>query len=81
MNGNSYLILLALFLLVIIPRMKRQRRMAAVRHALNQKKQNKENHVMKDLAKRLSEKSASSIRSLRTAAAYRALLKKSRTAV
>ena len=55
MNGNSYLILLALFLLVIIPRMKRQRRMAAVRHALNQKKQNKENHVMKDLAKRFIE--------------------------
>ena len=52
MNGNTYLILLALFLLVIIPWIMRQRRLAAVRHILNQKKQNKENSEMKELAKR-----------------------------
>ena len=46
------LILLALFLLVIIPWIMRQRRLAAVRHILNQKKQNKENSEMKELAKR-----------------------------
>ena len=46
---SLYLILLALFLLVIIPWIMRQRRLAAVRHILNQKKQNKE---MKELAKR-----------------------------
>ena len=49
---SLYLILLALFLLVIIPRIMRQRRLAAVRHILNQKKQNKENSEMKELAKR-----------------------------
>ena len=53
MNGSTYLILLALFLLVIIPWIMRQRRLAAVRHILNQKKQNKENSEMKELAKRL----------------------------
>ena len=52
MNGNTYLILLAVFLLVIIPWIMRQRRLAAVRHILNQKKQNKENSEMKELAKR-----------------------------
>ena len=52
MNGNTYLILLVLLLLVIIPRMKRRRRLAAVRHILNQKKLNKENSEMKELAKR-----------------------------
>ena len=50
---SLYLILLALFLLVIIPWIMRQRRLAAVRHILNQKKQNKENSEMKELAKRL----------------------------
>ena len=49
---SLYLILLALFLLVIIPWITRQRRLAAVRHILNQKKQNKENSEMKELAKR-----------------------------
>ena len=46
------LILLALFLLVIIPRIMRRRRLAAIRHILNQKMQNKEIGVMKELAKR-----------------------------
>ena len=49
---SLYLILLALFLLVIIPWIMRQMRLAAVRHILNQKKQNKENSEMKELAKR-----------------------------
>ena len=49
---SLYLILLALFLLVIISWIMRQRRLAAVRHILNQKKQNKENSEMKELAKR-----------------------------
>ena len=53
MNGNTYLILLAVFLLVIIPWITRRRKLAAVRHILNQKKQNKENSEMKELAKRL----------------------------
>ena len=52
MNGNTYLILLALFVLVIIPWIARRRRLAAVRHILNRKMQNKENSVMKELAKR-----------------------------
>ena len=47
-----YLILLALLLLVIIPRIMRRRRLAAVRHILDQKKLNKENSEMKELAKR-----------------------------
>ena len=50
--NSLYLILLALLLLVIIPLIARRRRLAAVRHILNQKKQNKENSVMKELAKR-----------------------------
>ena len=49
---SLYLILLAVFLLVIIPWIMRRRRLAAIRHILNQKKQNKENNVMKELAKR-----------------------------
>ena len=49
---SYYLILLALLLLVIIPRIMRRRRLAAVRHILNQKKLNKENSEMKELAKR-----------------------------
>ncbi len=50
---SYYLILLALLLLVIIPWIMRRRRLAAVRHILNQKKLNKENSEMKELAKRL----------------------------
>ena len=53
---SLYLILLALLLLVVIPWILRQRRLAAIRHILNQKKQNKENHAMKELAKRFIEK-------------------------
>ena len=49
---NSFYLMLALLLLVIIPRITRRRRLAAVRHILKQKKRNKENNVMKDLAKR-----------------------------
>ena len=52
MNGNTYLILLAVFLFVIIPWITRRRKLAAVRHILNQKKQNKENREMKELEKR-----------------------------
>lgn len=48
---SLYLILLALFLLVIIPEITRRRKMAAVRHILNRKKQKKENLTMKELAK------------------------------
>ena len=49
---SLYIVLLALFLLVIISCMTRRRRLAAVKHILNQKMQNKENNVMKELAKR-----------------------------
>lgn len=49
---SLYLILLALFLLVIIPRIMQRRRLAAIRHILNQKMRNKENIEMKELAKR-----------------------------
>lgn len=49
--NSLYLILLALFLLVIIPQMTQRRNLAAVRHILNLKKQNKENPAMKELAK------------------------------
>ena len=49
---SIYLILLAILLLVIIPQITRRRRMAAVRHILNRKMQNKENGVMRELAKR-----------------------------
>ena len=45
MNGNTYLILLAVFLLVIIPWITRRRKLAAVRHILNQKKQNNDGSV------------------------------------
>ena len=48
---SLYLILLVLFLLVIIPEITRRRKMAAVRHILNRKKQKKENLTMKELAK------------------------------
>ena len=49
---NSFYLLLALLLLVIIPQITRRRRLAAIRHILNQKKQNKERSDMKELAKR-----------------------------
>lgn len=49
---SLYIILLALILLVIIPWIKRRRRLAAVKHILNQKKQKKENSIMKELAQR-----------------------------
>lgn len=49
---SFYLILPALLLLVIIQQITQQKRMAAVRHILNQKKQSKENDAMKELAKR-----------------------------
>ena len=52
MNGNTYLILFVLLVIVIIPWIARRRRLAAVRHILNQKMQNKENSIMKELAKR-----------------------------
>lgn len=52
MNGNTYLILLAVFLLVIIPWITRRRKLAAIRHILNRKMRNKENIEMKELAKR-----------------------------
>lgn len=52
MNGNTYLILFALLVLIIIPWIARRRRLAAVRHILNRKMQNKENSIMKELAKR-----------------------------
>ena len=51
---SLYLILLALFLLVIIPRIMQRRRLAAIRHILNRKMRNKENIEMKELAKRFN---------------------------
>ena len=48
---SLYIILFALLVLVIIPMILRQRKIAAVRHILNRKKQNKENFYMKELAK------------------------------
>lgn len=53
---SLYLVLLVLFLLVIIPWITQRRRLAATRQILNRKKQNKENGVMKELAKRFLEK-------------------------
>lgn len=49
---NHYLILIVVFLLAVIPWITRRRRLAAVRQILNQKRQNKENGVMIELAKR-----------------------------
>ena len=49
---SIYLILLAILLLVIIPQITRRRRIAAVRHILNRKIQNKENGGRKELANR-----------------------------
>lgn len=48
---SHYIFLLALIILVIIPWITRQRRLAAVGQFLNRKKQNKENSAMKELAK------------------------------
>lgn len=48
---SYYLILLAFILLVVIPWITRRRRLAAVTHILNKKKQNRENIAMKELAK------------------------------
>ena len=55
MGSSGYIILFALFVLVIIPWITRQRKIAAVRHILNQKKQHKEDSVMKELAKQFSQ--------------------------
>lgn len=53
---SLYIILLALLLLMMITWIIRQRRVAAVRHILNRKKQNKGNSAMKELAKQFIEK-------------------------
>lgn len=47
-----YIILIALFLLVFIPWIARRRRIAAIKHIKNRKKQNKENNFMKELAQK-----------------------------
>ena len=49
---SYYIILFIIVFLVILPRIARRRRLAAVTHILNRKKQNKEHCVMKELAKR-----------------------------
>lgn len=49
---SYYLILFIIVFLVILPRIARRRRLAAVTHILSRKKQNKEHCVMKELAKR-----------------------------
>lgn len=46
-----FIIIFALYVLVIIPLTTRRRRIAAVRHVLKKKKHNKENNAMKELAK------------------------------
>ena len=66
-----YLILLAFILLVIIPWITRRRRLAAVRHILNRKKQNKESGTMKELAKQFIGEDCIIIRSLPATAVYR----------
>lgn len=48
---NSLYLIILLLLLIIFPAI-RQRRIAAIRNILSKKMQNKENHVMKELAKR-----------------------------
>lgn len=50
MNSN-YIIFLVLLFLIIIPWITRQKRIGAIRHVLNRKKQNKENYAMKELAR------------------------------
>lgn len=49
---SYYIILFIIVFLVILPRIARRRRLAAVTHILNRKNQNKEHCVMKELAKR-----------------------------
>ena len=49
---SYYIILFIIVFLVILPRIARRRRLAAVTHILNRKKQNKEHCVMNELAKR-----------------------------
>lgn len=49
---SHWIVLIALLILVIIPWIARQRRVAAVKQVLNRKKKNKENSEMKELAKR-----------------------------
>lgn len=48
---SLYIALLAMLLLVVIPWITRQRGIAAVKHILNRKKQNRETSAMKELAK------------------------------
>ena len=50
MNGNTYLILFVLVVLVIIPWIARRRRLAAVRHIFTRKIHNTQNSFMKELA-------------------------------
>ena len=47
-----YVILIALFLLVFIPWIMQRRKIVAVSHILNRKKQNKEIEFMKELAQK-----------------------------
>lgn len=50
---ETFLPLLIILFLVILPLLARRKRAAAVRQFLNRKKQNKESNEMKELAKRL----------------------------
>ena len=50
---ETFLPLLIILFLVILPLFARRKRAAAVRQFLNRKKQNKESNEMKELAKRL----------------------------
>ena len=50
---ETFLPLLIILFLVILPLLARRKRAAAVRKFLNRKKQNKESNEMKELAKRL----------------------------
>lgn len=49
--NSCYLMLLAMLLIVIIPLIARRRRLAAIKHILDRKRQNKESGAMKELAK------------------------------
>lgn len=72
---GSYLVIIAV--LIIFFCIRRRRRTAAVAwQILNQRKQNKENVVMKELAKQFIGKNASFIQLLQMTAAYRASLRK-----
>ena len=51
-----YVILIALFLLVVVPWMARVRKLAAVTRILNRKRQNKEKNIMKELAQKFVDK-------------------------